>query len=216
MKTCPVCALDLEDTYLFCPDDGSTLASLPGHFHESEPVSADGPDDETASAVVLYCPMCAAEYPLTFSSCPVHGVQLTKHRIPRSSKSQSIVREPDAGAQATMTGLPVQEAQPTLTKPLTTLDLKRPQIEPPTHATAYKSDDLDNNYVIETEIIEDEPVEPDVFGGGTTTFEDQESVGESRDRRLESPGFRVAAIATGAGGVSHGLAEEVRNDHLSR
>ena len=25
MKTCPVCALELEDTYLFCPDDGSGL-----------------------------------------------------------------------------------------------------------------------------------------------------------------------------------------------
>jgi hypothetical protein len=25
MKTCPVCELALEDSYLFCPDDGSSL-----------------------------------------------------------------------------------------------------------------------------------------------------------------------------------------------
>ena len=25
MKTCPVCGLDVEDSYLFCPDDGAKL-----------------------------------------------------------------------------------------------------------------------------------------------------------------------------------------------
>lgn len=28
MKTCPVCALDVDDTYLFCPDDGSILGAI--------------------------------------------------------------------------------------------------------------------------------------------------------------------------------------------
>jgi hypothetical protein len=99
MKTCPVCALDLEDTYLFCPDDGSSLGSLPGRSWKSESASASEPDDETAGAVVLHCPACAAEYPLTFSACPVHGAQLTKHRIPRLSSSGFTVEDANELAQ---------------------------------------------------------------------------------------------------------------------
>lgn len=30
MKVCPVCALELEDSYLFCPDDGSSLDAISG------------------------------------------------------------------------------------------------------------------------------------------------------------------------------------------
>ncbi len=97
MKTCPVCALDLEDTYLFCPDDGSSLGSLRGRSWESEsanaPEPAYDPKDEPTVAVVLYCPACAAEYPLTFSACPVHGAQLTKNHIPRLSSSGSGLQE---------------------------------------------------------------------------------------------------------------------------
>jgi outer membrane biosynthesis protein TonB len=40
MKTCPVCALDVEDAYLFCPDDGSSLRSLSSGLPESEPESS--------------------------------------------------------------------------------------------------------------------------------------------------------------------------------
>jgi hypothetical protein len=94
MKTCPVCALDLEDSYLFCPDDGSSLGTLPSGSSESGSVSASESDHETAGAVVLYCPACAAEYPLTFSACPVHGVQLTKHRIRANAPFGSLAAVP--------------------------------------------------------------------------------------------------------------------------
>src|SRR5262249_23503497 len=35
-----------------------------------------------------YCPTCAAEYPLTFTHCPVHYVRLTKNRITRREEPQ--------------------------------------------------------------------------------------------------------------------------------
>src|SRR6266849_7916482 len=107
MKTCPVCALVLEDAYLFCPDDGSSLGTLTSGSSESGSASAIESDHETANAVVLYCPACAAEYPLTFSACPVHGVQLTKPRIPRLSNCGRDPRTHDqpANAQATVSGV---------------------------------------------------------------------------------------------------------------
>jgi hypothetical protein len=82
MKTCPVCALDVEDTYLFCPDDGSSLGAISG-TSVNNLESPSEVDDQTDGAVVLYCPACAAEYPLTFSECPTHGVKLTRHNISR-------------------------------------------------------------------------------------------------------------------------------------
>ena len=54
-----------------------------------------GANDESANPVVLYCPTCAAEYPLTFSACPVHGVQLVKHAIPKMLAVKSKSQEDD-------------------------------------------------------------------------------------------------------------------------
>jgi len=195
MKTCPVCALDLEDTYLFCPDDGSSLASLPDRS-ESESASAAEPDDETAGAVVLYCPACAAEYPLTFSSCPVHGVQLTKHRIPRSSSSGSGLREHGVDAQATVAGLQFQRDQSSLTKPLTTLDLKRPQIESPQRAAASGAVEDASELAQNVGITAFDSPAAAAFVGGVTAFDYQGSRTDAHERRLGRPGFRVAAIAT--------------------
>jgi hypothetical protein len=104
MKTCPVCALEVDDGYLFCPEDGSSLASqertLSMHSAGGLVDQRDefGANDESANPVVLYCPTCAAEYPLTFSACPVHGVQLVKHPISKTlavkSKSQEEISRP--------------------------------------------------------------------------------------------------------------------------
>ncbi|HKP85691.1 MAG TPA: hypothetical protein VJZ26_06330 [Blastocatellia bacterium] len=80
MKKCPVCGLDLDESYLFCPEDGSALAGP--QAAQPEHAVAQEMAEEKAGSVVLYCPACAAEYPLTFSSCPVHAVPLTKHKIP--------------------------------------------------------------------------------------------------------------------------------------
>ena len=105
MKACPECGLDLEDSYLFCPEDGSPLnrpesTALAEQLPETPPPAA-GPTssiaetgEDAARPVVLYCPACAAEYPLTFSDCPVHGVPLTKHRVPTFVKPVEEVREP--------------------------------------------------------------------------------------------------------------------------
>ena len=132
MKTCPVCGLELEDSYLFCPDDGSSLAPLASdsttHIStQIEPASVpELHQDEQAGAVVLYCPMCAAEYPLTFSTCPVHGVELTKHSIPRSFRA-TIVREAEKQPKADLHVLTRRESKHVT--PLTSLNLERPPIE---------------------------------------------------------------------------------------
>jgi len=49
---------------------------------KNESVTDRESDDENPRGVVLYCPACAGEYPLTFSECPVHGVRLAKHARP--------------------------------------------------------------------------------------------------------------------------------------
>lgn len=194
MKTCPVCALDLEDTYLFCPDDGSSLGPLPGRSWESECANTTEPADETALAVVLYCPACAAEYPLTFSACPVHGVELTKHGIPRSSSSGSGHRE--HGAQASLAGLRFRRDPSGLTKQLTSLDLERPQIESPNHVMASKTAD-NHEFAQNVGTAFDSPASgpEDAFVGGRA-FDYEGSLTDAHERRLEHPGFRVAAIAT--------------------
>lgn len=96
MKACPVCGLDLEESYLFCPEDGSSLessgASLLSNESPENRMKGDSIEESkpsSAGTVVLYCPACAAEYPLTFSECPVHGVALTKHGIPAFVKPRA-------------------------------------------------------------------------------------------------------------------------------
>jgi hypothetical protein len=86
MKICPVCDLQLEDSYSFCPEDGSSLQNRVRSDSIIDPPT--GQSDNGMHSVVLCCPNCAAEYPLTFSECPVHGVTLTKHTRP-TARSQS-------------------------------------------------------------------------------------------------------------------------------
>jgi hypothetical protein len=91
MKTCPECGLALKDEYQFCPEDGASLAESAS----ASPIeAAASAKPRTAGAVVLYCPACAAEYPLTFSECPVHHTALTTHGIP------SLVEAPRAQDKA--------------------------------------------------------------------------------------------------------------------
>lgn len=47
MKTCPVCALDLEDSYLFCPDDGSSLGVIDGNELAAATLSRDNETDRS-------------------------------------------------------------------------------------------------------------------------------------------------------------------------
>ncbi|MEN3333796.1 MAG: Double zinc ribbon [Blastocatellia bacterium] len=81
MKTCPECGIALKDEYQFCPEDGASL----DESASAAPIEATAAaKPQTAGAVVLYCPACAAEYPLTFSECPVHHTALTAHGISSS------------------------------------------------------------------------------------------------------------------------------------
>ena len=91
MKTCPECGIALKDEYQFCPEDGAPLAEWPS---EVQAEAGAPPRPQPASAVVLYCPACAAEYPLTFSECPVHHTTLTTHGIP------ALVEAPEAQNRA--------------------------------------------------------------------------------------------------------------------
>jgi hypothetical protein len=79
MKTCPECGIALKDEYQFCPEDGAALANSTSPVAPGASASAN---PQATGAVVLYCPACAAEYPLTFSVCPVHQTALTRHGIP--------------------------------------------------------------------------------------------------------------------------------------
>ena len=206
MKTCPVCALILEDGYLFCPDDGSSLRTLPSAPSESGSASAPESDHHTVSPVVLYCPACAAEYPLTFSVCPVHGVQLTKHRIPRLPNCGPDLRTNDeaADAQATASGLQFQRDRSNLAKRLTILDLKRPQIESPRRQAATKTANDDAEFGQNAAVTPPASAQIDApaavhvggFASDATLFGYQGPQTDAHSQGLGRPAFRVAAIAT--------------------
>ena len=96
MRTCPVCGLDVEDSYLFCPEDGSSLVEpqmTDRPFTSdttSETQAAGAGDDMRSEGVVLYCGECAAEYPMTFVACPVHSAPLSRRKIqPVDARSEN-------------------------------------------------------------------------------------------------------------------------------
>lgn len=111
MRTCPVCGLDVEDSYLFCPDDGSRLVEVEaaeaalttGIAADAQAIRVEAvapPSD----VVVLYCGECAAEYPMTFVECPVHHSVLMSYKIQPSlpapaipPASIAVVDEPNRG-----------------------------------------------------------------------------------------------------------------------
>src|SRR3989442_13371007 len=102
MKTCPACAIEVEDSYSFCPEDGSSLASLADAPAMKGPTAGCEQDRETTGAVVLHCPTCAAEYPLTFTHCPVHYVRLTKDTITKKTEVPSADIEDAVSPAATV------------------------------------------------------------------------------------------------------------------
>jgi hypothetical protein len=96
MRTCPVCGLDVEDSYLFCPEDGSSLVEpqitdrSSASDTTSEAQAAGAADGMRSEGVVLYCGECAAEYPMTFVACPVHSAPLTWRKIqPVAARSEN-------------------------------------------------------------------------------------------------------------------------------
>ncbi len=107
MKTCPACGLHVEDDYLYCWEDGMRLSggetrllpqrpTAPIDMQEHStpfPHATEGIDEQR----VLSCPACGGEFPLTFTSCPVHDLPLTSRRISRerapARASAAIVQE---------------------------------------------------------------------------------------------------------------------------
>lgn|SRR5215813_2589785 len=207
MKTCPVCALELEDTYLYCPDDGSNLGAMSINSGSMSTNSSDGTvsgksgDKEVADSTVLYCPACAAEYPLTFSSCPVHHVLLTKHPIPKLSESVVEFAEASTsnGSHTIVASSRIDEP-PKRGKDLTSsIVLQRPAIESSRESlhrlSATKASETHENS------IDDEPVvewaESEAPPASITTPLDYwETRNEAQSIVSDRPGFRLAAVVT--------------------
>ena len=188
MKTCPVCANNVEDTYLFCPDDGSSLSATGGTSGD-ESQSLSQPDTETDGAVVLYCPACAAEYPLTFSECPTHGVKLTKHNLHRLTNRASVaVAEPAAAEPATVAPDVKQPAITTPDQPDPLESRQRTTAAEPVAEGAIPASAARFDYRDRPSLPLDQ--ELDVDSGNA------ERIPEFGEQGLDRPGFRVAAIAT--------------------
>src|SRR6185369_15650052 len=181
MKTCPVCALELEDSYLFCPEDGSSLSEVDA----SSTAFIGTQHSEDTANVVLYCPACGAEYPLTFSLCPVHGMPLTKQRI------QSQTKQPAIEASA----VPVNAQTIALNRQaLITLHENTP------------TDNFDRGLGTNVATVFDSPANKEIIEHCESDVEACTSSlpgpgieppafsSEARDR--DQPGFRIAAIAT--------------------
>jgi uncharacterized protein YbaR (Trm112 family) len=189
MKACPVCSLELEDSYLFCPEDGSSLAAI-GEHKSSARIAVTEPDDETAN-VVLYCPACGAEYPLTFSSCPVHGVSLTKQRI-RSREQQAAIDSADLeiNTEAAVLNRPHTDRFPFVTLHKTT----------PNHPYEVAlANDIAVNSVNSTgaDFIGNEQSEAKSSAAASRAIGDQSPQAFlSEAHEPEQHGFRIAAIAT--------------------
>jgi hypothetical protein len=89
MKICPFCGDEFSDEFLFCAEDGSALAAPPAAGLQHQPSrdldgpeqNFDVPDSNANVAPMLYCSVCSAEYPLTFTHCPLHGAPLTTKQI---------------------------------------------------------------------------------------------------------------------------------------
>ena len=204
MKTCPVCALELEDTYLYCPDDGSNLGAMSINSGSistdvsDETSSSISGDKEAAGSTVLYCPACAAEYPLTFSSCPVHHVLLTRHPIPKLSDSVADFAEASSAnsSQTAVVSSRIHEPAKDLSSSIV---LQRPHIE--SSRESLPSSLAANTSEPEKPSIDDEPVvewaESEAPPASITTPLDYwETRNEAHSVVTERPGFRVAAVVT--------------------
>ena len=193
MKTCPVCELDLEDSYLFCPDDGSNLGGSTD-ASENGPTTV-APNHNQTDAVVLYCPACAAEYPLTFSDCPVHGIKLTKHELHKAPSIPNVAPVSNSSPDPTPSVVPHQK-KPEPVRRLTALPLQRPEIEVPQKTITRPVEPEPQNQEAKTE------TPPTPLPLRTSISEDEgfrEYSSLTGDKRPEHgpdrPGFRVAAIA---------------------
>lgn len=97
MKTCPACHLVYEDRFIFCTRDGTILdsntkvngSSTRRATKDSNSIAPDSLDSPVTAHKVMRCPVCAMEFPLTFTSCPSDGMRLVEKKPqPRVVASQ--------------------------------------------------------------------------------------------------------------------------------
>ncbi len=151
MKTCPECGIELKDEYQFCPEDGAVLDQPPANLRSDGNGSAK---PQMASAVVLYCPACAAEYPLTFSECPVHHTALTTHAMPsRLPADESPAEETDT--VATKHGHRLHLVTGERTRPHTTLEAYEQTLENLAHRLAERASKVEEEPPVAAPAVEE-------------------------------------------------------------
>ncbi|MGA9767507.1 MAG: hypothetical protein WBV94_00590 [Blastocatellia bacterium] len=180
MKSCPVCGLAQDEECLFCPEDGSAL-------------SKGLPESVPEEKQVLYCPACAAEYPLTFKVCPIHIVPLTKHNLLKSVAPvyRSEMGEKRSVVQHTTNSLETKEPQKDL-------DIRNPSPQiTPIHKIA-NTPDLNSGSKTESEnevSFRDMPpdtaleIDPPDYLSGYVALANAD-----HDSTLQSRSHRIAAI----------------------
>lgn len=204
MRTCPVCGLDVEDSYLFCPDDGSRLVEAQ---QGGEPAATDMPPDAQATTVqagtphrdlvVMYCGECAAEYPMTFVECPVHHSVLISYKI----------QPPPPALETTPVSDPVLD-QPYIEVQTDHAD-QRPSASVPSRAIAQPAPDPETSAVAGEEpwrapipsappasagpMSESRSWSPAILGVEHRT--ENYAFGEPPESRSDNPAFRVAAAS---------------------
>ena len=175
MKSCPVCDLELEDSYSFCPEDGSSLQNQVSSQSIIEPPS--GKSDDEIRSVVLSCPNCAAEYPLTFSECPVHGVTLTKQPRPIARRQIADVVAVPTGNSATDTEF-------------------KGETDSSSAASIHSIDSRSDAHEIADNVDSTDHISENSSNEQTTSNLLPDALKSSENANDERPGFRIAAIIT--------------------
>lgn len=133
MKTCTTCHLVYEDRFIFCTRDGTVLNSSITSKDASERKSIrqsgiETGHSEAAGLRVMYCPACAMEYPLTFTSCPSDSMPL-REKKPRPvtaivQSSPIVYEKPEVPCE------PVPEAPELIHQPVEIEEVKSAESEP--------------------------------------------------------------------------------------
>ena len=196
MKTCPACDLDLDDSYSFCPEDGSTLQNQAINKSIIDP-----PSDQTYNephSVVLSCPNCAAEYPLTFSECPVHGSTLTKQPRPRPRSQIADVVAVPTGNSATDTQF-------------------KSETDSSSAASIHSIDSRSEAHEIADNVDSADHISENSSNEQSTSNRFPDALKSFENATDERPGFRIAAIITAIALAIFAIASLVGlASHLSR
>jgi hypothetical protein len=201
MKTCPVCGLDVEDSYLFCPDDGAILvdipeagapppADIPAYARATKPEAGSPPSD----VVVLYCGECAAEYPMTFVECPVHHSLLISYKIQTTPPARAIPAAPVAVVDQINPGEPSDHVEGLPSAGTHSTGASEPAPYPKALAAAREQRQRSSRSLAAA--ASDDPIRksrswsPSIFG---VDYRGEDHVSSEPVSRFDNPGFRTLA-----------------------